>query len=215
VTKDQWKARIEPHLSTSLQTVSEQITQTEAVQSWLHDASMEAAEGLGQMSGVQGEMMGYMRMMDDLEETLPALLEAVEELTDGCGQVDLHWRPLQPNFSKLYVSFDRDYKVTVFARLADCTDEAARAALAVVADALPEGEPFPNRPNEVTGLVARDGRAVGARVREHLGDEASRTYRTVTLLPPDQKPKEDLSGPDAVRALRRLLCSAPPDDAAS
>lgn len=206
LSTDEWKARIAPHLDTSLQKVSDAITQTEPVQTWLHDASMAAAEGLGQMSGVQGEMMGYMRMMDDLEDTLPTLLTAVDELTDGCGSVDLHWRPLQPNFSKLYVSFDRDFTVRLFVRLSDCTDEAARAALDTVAAALPAGDPFPNRPNEVTGLVARSGRSAGVRVKEHLREDGGGTTTSVTLLPADRSPVEKLSGAEATRQLRRLLC---------
>jgi hypothetical protein len=203
--KDDWKARIEPHLAASLQTVSDKITQTEAVQTWLHDASMEAADGLGQMSGMQGEMMGYMRMMDDLEEALPNLLAAVDELTEGCGRVELHWRPLQPNFSRLYVDFDRDYNVKLFVRLGNCAAESARESLTTVAQALPKGDPFPNRPNTVTGFVAHDGQGVGVRVREHLRDDQS-TARSVTLLPPDRSPIENLSPADAARQLLDLLC---------
>jgi len=204
---DDWKARIAPHLSTSLQTVSEKITQTEAVQSWLHSASMEAAAGLGQMSGVQGEMMGYMRMMDDLEDSLPNLLAAVSNLTEGCGTVDLHWRPLQPNFSRLYVDFDRDFTAKLFVRLEDCTGEAARNALQTVSAALPKGEPFPNRPNTVTGMVARGGLGMGVRVKEHIRENQT-TTRSVTLLPDDQSPLENLSVEDAAQELLQHLCSA-------
>ena len=207
VSVDDWKARIAPHLSTSLQTVSEKITQTEAVQSWLHSASMEAADGLGQMSGVQGEMMGYMRMMDDLEDTLPNLLEAVADLTDGCGSVDLHWRPLQPNFSRLYVDFDRDFTAKLFVCLDDCSPDAARNAIQTVAAALPKGEPFPNRPNTVTGLVAHNGVGIGVRVNEHLREDRSTTH-SVTLLPDEDSPLENLAAGDAARELLQLLCSA-------
>lgn len=206
LSKADWKDRIAPHLSTSLQTVSEKITQTKAVQSWLHDASMEAAAGLGQMSGVQAEMQGYMRMMDDLDAELPELVAAVKELTDGCGSIDLHWRPLQPNFSRLYVDFDRDFKVKLFVRLSDCTTDAARDAVAMVADALPKGEPFPNRPNTITGLVAHEGRNAGVRVKEHLREEGAGTYRSVTLLPSDQDPMENLDPSKAAQRLHQLLC---------
>lgn len=204
--KADWKARIEPHLATSLQTVSDQITQTEAVQNWLRDASMEAAAGLGQMSGMQGEMMGYMRMMDDLEESLPNLLAAVDELTDGCGHVELHWRPLQPNFSRLYVDFDPDYTVKSFVRLSDCSVDSARESLTTVTRTLPKGDPFPNRPNTVTGLVAHDGQSVGVRVKEHLREDRS-TTRSVTLLPHNDSPIENLSPSNAARQLLDLLCT--------
>jgi len=200
-----WKDRIAPHLSSSLQTVSEQITRTEGVQAWLQEASMRAAEGLGQTDGMQAEMQGYMRMMDDLEAHLPNLVTAVADLTDGCGSLDLHWRPLAPNYSRLYITFDRDYKVTLFCRLSACTAEAARSALDTVAGALPEGDPFPGRPNDVTGLVAHDGRALGVRLKEHLADEGGR-YRTVTLLPPDGDSLDPLPPADAEEQVRMLLC---------
>lgn len=206
-TKDEWKNRIAPHLSTSLQTVSEQITQAEAVQSWLHKASGAAAEGLGQMSGMQGEMMGYMRMMNELEDAMPALLAAVDELTAGTGEIDLHWKPLRPSFSQLYISFDRDYTVELFVCLAQCTQEAAQTALDTVAAALPGGDPFPHRPNKTTGLVARNSHAVGVRVTERLREDGAGTTRSVTLLSPNRQPRERLSTPDAVRGLRQLLCS--------
>jgi hypothetical protein len=211
-TKEDWKARIQPYLSTSLREVSDAITRTEVVQNWLHDASMEAAEGLGGVSGMQGEMQGYMRMMNALEDRFPELLVAVDELTEGCGQVDLHWRPMNPNFSRVKVTFDRDFTVKLFVRLDTPTLEAARTALHTVADALPEGDPFPNRPNTVTGLVAYDGSCLGVRVREHLGDEGQGRYRTVTLLPEDRDDIENLSEDEAARKLRQLLA---PSDASS
>lgn len=207
LTKDEWKDRIAPHLSSSLDSVSEAIMQAAPVQSWLRSASTEAAEGLGRPSGMQAQMSGYLRMRNDLEEALPELVAAVDDLTYGCGHLDVEWRPLQPTQSRVYVSFDRDYTVRVFCPLEKCTTEAARDVLATVADTLPEGEPFPNRPNTVTGLVATEHRGIGVRVKEHLTQDRSGRYRTVTLLPPDQSPLENLDGREATRRLLRLLCS--------
>ena len=206
----EWKDRIAPHLSTSLQTVSEQITRTEGVQTWLQEASMRAAEGLGQTSGMQAEMQGYMRMMDDLEAHLPNLVTAVDDLTDGIGSLDLHWRPLSPNYSRLYITFDRDYTLSLFCRLSKCTADAAQDVLDTIGEALPEGDPFPGRPNDVTALVAHDGRALGVRLKEHLAEEGGR-YRTVTLLPDNGDAVEQLSPPDAVTKIRRRLCDTTPD----
>jgi len=211
-SKADWKARIAPSLSTSLRAVSDRITQTAVVQEWLREASMEAAEGLGGMSGMQGEMQGYMRMLNALEDRFPALLAAVDELTDGCGRVDLHWRPMNPNFSRVEVAFDHDFTVKLFVRLAAPTPNDAREALATVATALPEGDPFPNRPNVVTGLVAYDGTAIGVRVQEHLAEDGQGRSRTVSLLPEADDPVENLSGPDAVD---RLLQALAPADASS
>ena len=213
-SKEDWKARIEPHLSTSLRDVSDALTRTDVVQTWLHDASMEAAEGLGSVSGMQGEMQGYMRMMNALEDRFPELLAAVDELTDGCGTVDLHWRPMNPNFSRVKVTFDRDFSVKLFVRLAALTPEAVRSALDTVAEALPEGDPFPSRPNAVTGLVAHDGSCLGVRVREHLAEDGQGRYRTVTLLPEDRDDIENLSLDDAARRLRQLLAPSDPSSAA-
>lgn len=208
-SKKDWKALIEPHLSTSLREVSDAITRNDVVQDWLHEASMEAAEGLRDASGMQGEMQGYMRMMNALEDRFPELLAAVDELTEGCGSVDLHWRPMNPNFSRVKITFDRGFTVKLFVRLDAPTPEAAHSAIGTVTDALPKGDPFPNRPNTVTGLVAHDGSCLGVRVREHLGEEGQGRYRTVTLLPEDRDDIENLSTDDAARQLLQLL--APSD----
>lgn len=207
-SKEDWKSLIEPHLSTSLRTASDHITRTEAIQSWLHDASMEAAEGLGEVSGLQGEMQGYVRMMNALEDRFPQLLAAVDDLTEGCGRVDLHWRPLNPNFSRLYVAFDRDFTVQVFDRLMELSREDARAGLKTVTEALPDGTPFPNRPNTVTGLLAFEGRCIGVRMQEHLADDRQRRYRTVTLLPKNHENVEPLSPDEAPTALLQWLAPA-------
>ena len=207
-SKEDWKARIEPHLSTSLRAVSDDITRTNVVQEWLHDASMEAAEGLGQVSGMQGNMQGYMRMMNALEDRFPELLAAVEDLTGGCGHVDLHWRPTNPNFSRVEVAFDRDFSVDLFVRLEALTTEAARSMIDTVAETLPDGSPFPNRPNTATGLVGYDGLCLGVRVREHLADDGQGRYRTVTLLPEDEDDVNLRSLQDAARRLCQVLASA-------
>jgi hypothetical protein len=209
MTTDEWKERIAPHLSPSLERASEAIMQTKAVQSWLRRAAAEAAEGLGRGPGLEAELQGYAQMKADLEDHLPNLVAAVEALTEGCGTVDLEWQPHQPNRSRVYVSFDRDYSVEAFCRLTDCTPQAARDALATVLEALPEGEPFPNRPNVVTGLVARDGTGVGVRVQEHRRSDEAGTTRRVTLLPPDSPDQESLSVSEAGRQLRQLLCATP------
>lgn len=204
-SKEDWKALIEPHLSESLRTVSETITRTRSVQNWLHDASMEVAEGLGHLSGPQGEMQGYMRMRNALTDRFPSLIEAVEELTEGCGHVDLHWRPLDPNYSRLYIDFATDFSVKVFCRLSAPSPEAARDTLDTVAKSLPEGSPFPNRPNTVTGLLAFRGNCLGLRVKEHLSDNQQQRYRSVTLLPPDQDPIENLSVEETPRRIVQIL----------
>lgn len=206
-SKKEWKAHIEPHLSTSLQAVSDAITRTDEVQAWLRDASTAAAERLGSAGGMQGEMQGYVRMMNDLENRFPALLDAVDDLTEGCGQVDLHWRPTNPNLSRVQVAFDRNFTVDLFVRLDARTPEAVQEVIGTVADALPDGTPYPNRPNTVTGLVGHDGVCVGVRVREHLSEDRQGQYRTVTLLPDNQDDLENLSEKEAASHLLQMLAS--------
>jgi hypothetical protein len=209
LTKDEWKARLTPHLSSSLETVSDVIMQATPVQNWLRSASTAAAEGLGQSQDMKSEMAGYVRMKNELEEALPQLVAAVDELTNGCGHLDVEWRPLQPTQSRVYVAFDRNFTVSLFYPLSECTGEATREALSTVADALPQGDPFPNRPNEVTGLVASEQEAVGVRMKEHLTQDRGGRYRIVTLLPPDRSALENLDVSEATRRLLHLLCADP------
>lgn len=181
--------------------------QANPVQNWLRSASTAAAEGLGPTPGMQAEMTGYARLKRELQEALPQLAAAVDELTNGWGHLDVEWRPLQPTQSRVYVAFDCDFSVSVFCRLPECTPTAVREALSTVADALPQGEPFPNRPNKVTGLVASEQTKIGVRVKEHLRQDRSGRVRTVTLLPPNQSVLENLDETDATRRLHHLLCA--------
>jgi hypothetical protein len=200
-TTDDWKAFLAPALEESLEAASRAMTNAPAVQSWLHTASFESAMGLEMQSDLQAAATAYGAMLDDLHATFGPLVEAVRDLTDGCGTLDLHWRPLSPQFSTLRIAFSVDYDVRVFHRLgADLvTPEVARTALQRIAKALPKGDPFPNRPNETTGMLAHAGRCLGVRLREHRAGGGRR--RSVTLLPPQHEPLEDLSEAEASRAI--------------
>lgn len=204
-SKEQWMARLEPAFAESMEAVGERITNAPSIQTWLHEASFEAARGAAAMQGMQAEAEGYMHMMGDLEDTFPELVAAVEELTGGCGRLNVHWRPLTPNFSRVYVDFDTDYTVNVFCRVDERSPEAVRSALGRIAEALPDGEPFPNRPNEATGLLAREGPCVGARVLEHAATDERGRRRTVAVLPVDGPPSDPMAPDDAVRALLDAL----------
>jgi len=182
-----------------MQDVSDAITNAARIQSWIHEASFKAVEGMGQMHAMQAEAMGHMRMLDDLHDTFPNLVEAVERLTNGYGSLDIHWRPLTPNFSRIRVTFDRSYDVHAFFGLDGHTPSETQEMLGTMAETLPKGAPFPNRPHEVTALVVYRTVPLGVRLREHLSDDA-RT-RTVTLLPDNAKPAEDLPWHVAHRAM--------------
>lgn len=212
LSKEDWKAQLGPLLSTSLQSVSERITRTEEVQEWLRRASANAAEHLETRPGRQGEMDGYLQMKNALKDRFPELCAAIGELTGGCGQVDLDWTPMNPSLSRVEVTFDYDFSIDLFLQLGAPTREAARKAIHTVADALPSGPPFPNRPNAVTGLVAYDGSCLGIRVREHLQDDRQGQYRTVTLLSERNDPVENLS---VTNAADRLLQALVPPDSSS
>lgn len=190
MTKSEWKDRIQPHLHRSLQDVSDVITSAPPVQSWLHEASFEAVEGLAEMHPMQAEAMGHMRMLDDLRDTFPALVDAINELTSGYGSLDIHWRPLTPNFSRVTVSFDREYSVEAFIRLNDATPSAGQRAVDRLRDTLPKGDPFPNRPHEVTGLLVYRDIPLGLRLHDRVTDTGREV--SATLFPEDARPVETL-----------------------
>lgn len=200
-TKDDWKARIMPALDDSLEAASRAMTNAPSVQDWLHTASFESAMGLEMQADMEAAAMAYGAMLDDLHDTFAPLVAAVRELTGGCGRLDLHWRPLAPQFSTLRITFGTDYPVQVFYRIeaAAVTPEAARAALRRVTAALPKGDPFPNRPNEATGMLAHDASCLGVRVLERQAERGRR--RTVTLLPKQHEPVERLSEDEAIRGI--------------
>ena len=203
-----WKALLAPLLPESVEEASDRLMRTDTIQQWLRRASSEAAEGLGRQRGLQGTMDGYNRLKTSFEDRFPELLAAVDEVTEGCGTIDLDWTPTNPTLSRVKIVFDREFTVDLFVRLDVATTEAVRDALYTVADALPEGKPFPNRPNTVTALVAFDGTCVGVRVREHLGDDQQGRYRTVTLLPKERDALENLSATDAISHLRQAVAPA-------
>lgn len=206
-----WKERLAPLLSTSLREASEAMTSAAPVQAWLREASFEATQNVARADGSQPESTGYLYMIDTLETTFPNLLAAVRELTGGCGRVDLDWRPLSTSFSRLYIDVDWDASVDVFVRMPDDTAEAVRDALRTIADALPDGTPYPNRPNEATGIVAHDGphdgHCVAVRVLEHAGPNNT-THRNVVILRKDRDPTDAVPPGQAVRVVQAMLRDA-------
>lgn len=213
-TKEDWTALLTPLLSTSVQAANERLMQTDEIRTWLREASTNAAEGLRRQPNMRGQMQGYTQLKSAFDEHFPELLEAVEDLTDGCGTLDLDWTPMNPTLCRVEVQFHRDLSIDLFARLEAPTPEAARTALQTVAEALPDGTPFPNRPNTVTGLVAHDGSCLGVRVREHLGKDSQGRYRTVSLLPESRDAIKNLSVQDAAPRLLQLLAPADSSSAA-
>ncbi len=211
-SKEDWKSLLSPLLSTSVQAANERLMQSEEIRQWLRQASTKAAEGMSRRSDMRSEMRGYAQLKGAFEERFPTLLNAVEELTEGCGTIDLDWTPMNPTMSRVEVDFHRELAVDLFTRLEAPSPDAAQAALHAVEEVLPDGTPFPNRPNTVTGLVAHDGSCVGVRVQEHLGDEQGGRYRTVALLPDDRNDLENLSMQDTAPRLLQLLA---PDDSSA
>lgn len=203
-TKEEWLDRLRPLLHTSLDEVSERITSHPSVQSWLHEASFEAAQGLGGMPNMQAEAQAYGQMLDGLAEHFPALVEAVDALTQGCGQLDVHWRPLEPNYSRIYIRFERTFDIDLCYPLTSITREALTRAVHAVREALPDSMPFPNRPNEATGLIIYDGVDVGVRYTDRVGDDGQR-WRRVTLLAPNREPLKGLNEDDAIDALHQFF----------
>ncbi|WP_022836207.1 hypothetical protein [Salisaeta longa] len=202
-TVDEWTDRLAPLFPESLHAVREAITSTPAIQQWLNKASFEAAEGLAQVPPMQAEMEGYGRMMDGLEDHFPELLTAVERLTEGHGRIDLHWRPLAPNFTYLFVNFGRSYSVDLYCALPDASIEGAGKVLATVRAALPSSTPFPGRPHTATAVTSHGERSAGVRLAQHRNASGD-SWLTVTLLPDTGEPVEDLK--PGVAPARLLAC---------
>ncbi len=205
-TKADWIDRIEPLLNDSLEDVSERITSAAPVQRWLQEASFEAARDLGGASDMQAQAQAHAWMRDDLEATFPALVAAVDELTEGCGSLSLSWRPLQPSYSRVHITFDRDFEVDLFWRFSALDANQAQALLRQLRNNLPKGTPFPNRPNKATALAAHAGRSTGVRLLDYAS-ETQKRWQTITLLPHDHEPIEKLAPTDAVDRLLRLLAA--------
>lgn len=203
-SQNEWKDRIAPLLDTSLREVSERITSHPSIQSWLHEASFDAAQGFGGMSDMQAQAHAYGQMVDRLTQRFPALVDAVHDLTAGCGHLDLHWRPLEPNYSRIYINFGRNFSVDVFYRLDTLAPDEAQQALQTVKAALPRGTPFPNRPNTVTGIAGHDGTCVGIRFSDQVDEHGTR-WLSVTLLPKHREPVKNLREDEAAQPLIDLF----------
>lgn len=203
-TQDEWIERLKPHLTRSLDDVSEEITSHPSIQSWLHRAPFEAAQPLGGMADLQARAHAHGRMQEDLKAQFPELVDAVRTLTQGCGHLDLHWRPLEPNYSRVYIDFRRGFDVALCYPLDTLAARAIQRALQAVEAALPAGTPFPNRPNTATGLVVHEGHGLGVRYTDRIGENDQR-WRRVTLLPPDREPLKNLRPPEAPQAVRRYF----------
>ena len=204
LSKDEWQQHIKPLLERSLRQVQRAITNERHVQSWIRTASFEAAMGIRNPADVQAEANAYRHLLDDLNDTFPELVEAVGELTDGCGTLDVNWRPLSPEYTSLYINFGADYKVNIFCKLRAAVPKEARRALDLLARALPPSEPFPKRPNKAAGLLSLDNRCLGVRLFErHPGDE--KPHRSVTLQLDRQEPVRDLTPAEAPAQIIDLL----------
>ncbi len=189
-----------------LRAVSEAITSHADVQDWLRTAAFEAAMRLEGEADVQATSMAYATLLDDLEHRFPVLLEAVSKLTGGCARLALDWRPLYPQYSRLYLDFGVDFSVDRFYLLNDFSG--CSFAITAVSRGLPPGFPFPNRPNEANGIIAHGGRCVGLRIREHNIGGGRR--RTIAFLPMGYQPLENLSETEAAEALRQFFSDPRP-----
>jgi hypothetical protein len=204
LSKDEWVDRLRPLLTESLDELSERLTSHPSIQSWLHEATFEAAQGLQGMADMQAQARAHGRMLDSLTHRFPALVNAVEAMTHGCGSLDIHWRPLEPNYSRVYIGFNRSFDVDLCYPIEDLSEAAIEKAFEAVENALPSSTPFPNRPNTATGLVVHDGTGVGVRYSDRV-TENDRRLRRVTLLAPDREPLENAAPSDAAAALLRYL----------
>lgn len=206
-TQSEWIERLHPLLSQSLDTLSERITSHPSVQAWLQQATLDMAQELHQQQNLQAQAQAHQRLLDHLLEHFPALANAVDTMTHGWGRLDVHWRPMEPNYSRLYVDFDTRFDVDVCCPLDAVTHETVDTALHAVEEALPAGTPFPNRPNTATGLVVHHDTGAGVRYEDRVNEDGQR-WRRVTLLAADRKPLKHLEPAEAAATLLRFFQSA-------
>lgn len=206
-----WLDRLRPAFRESMDRVTEAITNEPGIQDWLRTASLEAAMGLEMQADMQAAAMAYGEMLTDLEQRFPDLKEAVHILTDGCGELALHWRPLSPQFSTVYVDFTLPFRPRLFILAETAAPEQATHAMQRLAEALPKGTPFIGHPNEVTGAVGRDGRVIGVRLQEAQTREGQ-LVRSVSLYPRGGEPVANLTEAQAEAALSDLLPHPPHTD---
>jgi hypothetical protein len=134
--------------------------------------------------GAMAEARAHGRMVRDLAERFPALVDAIGDATGGCGRLALHWRPLSPDYSKVLVqapdsiAFPNADAPDVFCHLRKPTTAAVEGALRAVADALPRGAPFPSRPNTAAGVLGSADRCLGIELREYAGRDTSGDTRS-------------------------------------
>jgi len=187
-----------------VEAASERISRHPALGRWLRDAAFDAVEGLRD-GAAAAQAQAHGRMERDLKEQFPALAEAVRAATGGCGRPALQWRPLQPRYSRVYLTFEGDHEPDVFCALRQPALSAVRHALQAVAEALPKGAPFAGRPNTATGLFEYDGRCLGVRYREHASEDggsgAASLRRGVVLLPREGDPTDEHPEGEAARGV--------------
>lgn len=203
-TQTEWRRRLVPEapaanevLVLHLEEAAHRLTSHPAVQRWLRDASFEAARGL-EGPDAQAQAQAHSRIVRNLKERFPGLVEAVRSTTEGCGTVALQWRPLAPGYSQVHIDVGGAHDTDVFCRLPSPALSAAQQALRAVADALPAGRPFPNRPNSAVGMLGWDERCLGVRYQEHA--DGPTPERRVLLMPGEQS-TDPLSEPDAARGV--------------
>ena len=110
-----WKERLGPALERSVDRAEETITRTPDVQAWVRTASYRAAMSVGYQGDIESAAAAYGYMLDDLRERFPSLVAAVHDLTAGCARLDLHWRPLSPQYSRVRLDFGTDFGVLNYA----------------------------------------------------------------------------------------------------
>ena len=164
------------------------ITRHPYLQRWLRDASLEAGAEV-RSTDAMAQSRAHGRMQRKLKAQFPALVEAIQATTEGCGTLMLYWRPLSPGYSQLQITFPGEDDPDVFCALQTPALSTARRALEAIAETLPAGRPFPNRPNIASGVLSYEGRCLGVRYLAHLREDDT-TDRGVVLLPGDEATEE-------------------------
>ncbi|MEM9666141.1 MAG: hypothetical protein AAF970_14480 [Bacteroidota bacterium] len=170
---DDWTERLTDALTTSVEHAQAILTNDPEVQDWLRPAALEAAMHLQGGHDPIAAAQAYGDLLDGLHRTLPHLIEAVAAVTGGHGRLDVDWRPMTPEYSRLNLTFRLGVKPDLLVRLKEIEEGAIEALLTSLVAHLPPGDPFPGRPHRVRAVLLAGGHAIGLELQASSGGDRS------------------------------------------
>lgn len=193
----EWKKLLKESLSESVPTAEEKITSHPSVYEWLQEAGYEASVGTQGVSDRTG-MDAYHQLSNEFEERFSALLEAVDTITHGCGQVALDWQPGDPRRTRVQIDFGQEFPVHVYRHFDSISEAAVDRFLTGLADQLPKGAPYPKKPHRVGAVFSHPGMCGAIRLTEVVTDNDRRRHY-VTIYRGGEEYRKDIPFEEAAQ----------------